>query len=308
MKQPQSGIPHNIYPTISSGSLKIDVSLGTGGYPPGSIVEISGKTSSGKSALALHGLREALHTGRLCAIIDADRSLDVRFAQNIGLDLDRLYYSEPQNTEQALNTLEVLAKTGSFSMIVLDSIPALTPTNWFPEAEPEQLEISNDVLISSCLHRIKRKLSETGTTVIFTNDFKQKMSAVYHHLSRDPRRNTLKLFADIRLRLANQERIIRGGIVIGERFQIRIIKNRYFPLINMTNFDIIYQQGINKSAEVFALGIPTRLIHSSSEGYFYQTIFLGKTSSRAVAFLEGNKQVRADAEENIRRAFLPDNY
>jgi recombination protein RecA len=308
MNHTKYGAKMKAYPIISTGSLKLDIALGTGGYPLGSIIEISGKISSGKTALALHGIKETQRSNRSVALIDADRALDVGFARRIGVRIDSLYFSEPDSTEQALWTIEMLAQSSAFGMIVLDSIPGLTPANWDSDNGLEKLEIDNDELISDSLLRLSRIVSRTGTIIIFLNDFDQKMSAVYHNLSSNPRRITLKLLADIRVRLSSLEPIKIKREIIGEKIQAQIMKNKYFPLLNPTDFDIIYEQGINKSAEIFTLGIHTRLIQKQSAGFFYQTIYLGKASSDAIHFLEGNKQIQEDAEENIRRAFLPENF
>jgi len=308
MIEPEIWVSKQKKPTISSGSLNLDIALGSGGYPPGSIIEISGKTTSGKTVLSLQCLKAAQNFKRACAFIDADRSLDVHFIQRMGIRFDDLFYCEPENTEQALEIVAMLAESGSFGLIVLDSVPALTPIQWTPESDPEHVEIINDRLISTSLHRLSRIIKTTGTSVIFTNDYIQQISAAYHNLSRNPHRITLKLLADYRICLFQQEMLKHKEKYIGQRIQARIIKNRNFPFLNTTYFDIIYRHGINRSAEIFYLGEQIRLFEKLPEGFFHQTVHLGKTSSQVVQFLDDNETIREDIEGKIRRTFLSGNY
>jgi recombination protein RecA len=292
---------------IPSGSLRIDIALGSGGFPVGTIVEISGAQSSGKTTLCQHTLAEAQNLGKLCAWIDADRALSGDFARRCGVQVGEILYCEPETTEQAFDTLLTLAKSGAVKLIVLDSLPALTPGQEIRGQISPTSEQMNQELLSDVLTSLSNVISVAGVTILITNQHVAGMATTYHLLAENPQRLSLKLHANIRIRLSNIQRLHSGSQVIGERFLARILKNAYYPYLNSTDFDIIYSRGIYKPAEVFGLGVLVKKIQKHDEGYRYETMLLGKTPSAAINFLEGNSQANQAIEKEIRRILIPKN-
>ena len=290
---------------ISSGSLRIDIALGRGGFPVGTIVEISGAQSSGKTTLCQHTLAEAQNLGKLCAWIDADRTLSGDFAKRCGVKVGEILYCEPETTEQALDTLLTLAKSGAVKLIVLDSLPALTPGQEIVGQISSPAEKLNQELLSEILTSLSNAISAAGVTVLITNQYTAGMATTYHLLAENPQRLSLKLHANIRIRLSNIQQLIIGSQVIGEKFQARILKNAYYPYLNSTDFDIIYSRGIHKPAEVFDLGVNVNKIQKHDGGFNCETMFLGKTPTAAINFLEENPQVVQVIEKEIRRILIP---
>jgi recombination protein RecA len=291
--------------TIPSGSLRLDIALGTGGYPSSAIVEINGPPSSGKSCLCQHAIAEAQRLGGSCAYIDSDRSLSLDFARRCGVQIEDLYYAEPGCTEQALGILETLARSGAFTLIVLDSLTTLIPASELSGLEIPLSDRHNQELLSSSLSRVSESLKRTGAVVIFTRHTAARPSAVYHDLSTNPRRLALKLHAGFCIRLKNQEYVYSAGQIIGSKIQARLTSHKFRPLLNTIDFDIIYQQGINKTAEILALGIFIREIQWRPDSYYYRKVRMGQTLSQALDFLQENRRVRNEVERNIRRAFMP---
>jgi recombination protein RecA len=293
---------------ISSGSLKLDILLGQGGYPPGTIVEISGSQASGKTVLCQHAAAEAQRLGRLCAWIDADRSLSQSFAQICGVNSADLYYCDPATTEQALDILVTLAHSGAFSIIVMDSLPSLIPQDEFQgkaQQSPEQINLD---LLSDTLHTLGRLISISGTVVLITNRYDPGLAVIYRRLSENPQRLSLKLNASIRIRMSIIEQLQAGEDVIGVKVQARILKNKFAPFLNSTDFDIIHRQGINKPAEVFDLGVSLNQIQQQDGGFRYHSLLLGTSASDAVRFLERNERVSDLVESEIRRKLIPDYF
>ena len=293
---------------ISSGSLKLDILLGRGGYPAGAIVEISGSQASGKTVLCQHAAAGAQRMGRLCAWIDADRSLSLSFAQTCGVNSADLYYCDPTTTEQALDILVTLAHSGAFSLIVLDSLPSLIPQEEFQgkaEHLPEQINFD---LLSDTLHTLRRLVSISGTVVLITNRYDPGLAVIYRRLSENPQRLSLKLNASIRIRMSIIEQLRAGEQAIGVKVQARILKNKFAPFLNSTDFDIIHRQGINKPAEVLDLGVSLNEIQEQDGSFRYGSLLLGTSASDAVRFLERNERTSELVESEIRRKLIPDYF
>ena len=293
---------------ISSGSLKLDILLGRGGYPTGTIVEISGSQASGKTVLCQHAAAEAQRMGRLCAWIDADRSLSLSFAQTCGVNASDLYYCDPATTEQALDILVTLTHSGAFSLIILDSLPSLIPQAELrgkPQHSPGQVNLG---LLSDTLHTLRRLISISGTVVLITNRYDPGLAVIYHRLSENPQRLSLKLNASIRIRMSIIEPLQAGEDAIGVKVQARILKNKFAPFLNSTDFDIIHRQGINKPAEVFELGVSLKNIQKQDGGFRYRSLLLGTSASDAIRFLERNSRISEMVESEIRRKLIPDYF
>lgn len=293
---------------LSSGSLRLDIALGTGGYPAGAMIELCGPMSSGKTFMSQLAAAEAQRNGGLCAWIDADYSFSVDFAVKSGMRMDHTVYCAPRTTEMALWILEVLASSGVFSLIVLDSIPSLVSSEELTGKSKISSDALNEELLSDSLYRLKRFTKSTGTILIFTNKLDTRMSSVYHQLSEHPHRWALKLRTEVQINLVPKRKsgyLTKTDIPV---FQVAVIKNRYLPQINRADFDIIYPQGINKSAEVFDLGVDLGRISRQVEGYVYQIHRLGKTPESALLHLEQNRDIRDELEKEIRRILIPNSF
>jgi recombination protein RecA len=298
---------------FSTGSLRLDIALGIGGIPGGTIVEFNGPEAGGKTTLAYHLIAAAQKSGGVCAFIDSDRAFNPGFARKCGVKVEQLYFSQPGHAEQAFDILSTLAATGAFSILALDSLSALVPYQELisPFCGPadktggDPLETDLELLAHS-LRRLSSILRRTGATVLFTSQTDRRMSTIYHQLAAHPARLALKLNASIRLRLAPLSNLISGGEVVGARIQARVIKNKFSPCLQPIDFDIIHHQGIDKTGEVLDLGVHCKLIQQKNNGIYFQSERLGKTSSEALRFLNQDIIVRNDIEKAIRQLLIPD--
>jgi recombination protein RecA len=303
--------PPTIYPT---GSLRLDIALGLGGILGGTIVEISAPESGGKTTLVYHLIAEAQKSGGACAFIDSDRTFEAGFARQCDVEIEQLYFSQPEHAEQAFDIVETLASSGALSLVVLDSLNSLVSyhelTN--PIGQPidgnsaETLEIEPELLARS-LRRLAGILQHSPTAVIFTSRTEKQMSTIYHQLAAHPARLALKLNASMHIRLFHRLHLICDGQVIGERFRVRVIKNKFAPCLQPIDFDIIHHQGIDKTGEVLDLGVHCKLIQPKNTGIYFREDRLGRTASEAIRFLNQNIIVRNDIEKAIRQLLIPDN-
>ena len=304
--------PQTIY---STGSLRLDIALGIGGIPSGTIVEFNGPESGGKTTLAYHLIAEAQKSGGVCAFIDPDRAFNPDFARRCGVKVEQLYFSQPGHAEQAFDILATLASAGVFSIVVLDSLSAMVPYQELirPFSEPANKTGSDPPetdleLLALNLRRLTGILRRTGTSVLFTSQSDRRMNTIYHQLAAHPARLALKLNASIRLRLSPLSNLISDGKVIGARIHARVIKNKFSPCLQPIDFDIIQHQGIDKTGEVLDLGVQCKLVQQKINGIYFQSERLGKTSSEANRFLNQNIIVRNDIEKAIRRLLIPEIY
>ena len=300
---------------FSTGSLRLDIALGVGGIPSGRIVEINAAETGGKTTLAYHLIAGAQNAGGVCAFIDSDRAFDVSFARRCGVQVEQLYFSQPEHAEQAFDIIETLASSGAFAVVALDSLNSLVPYDELtkPISEPsgisgvDALEIEPELLARS-LRRLSGGLQHTGTTVLFTSRTDKRMSTIYHQLAAHPARLALKLHASIRLRLFHLYNLICDGNVIGARFRVRVIKNKFAPCMQPIDFDIIHHQGIDKTGEVLDLGVHCKLIQQKNDGIYFRAERLGTTANEAIRFLNQNIIVRNDIEKAIRQQLIPDSH
>lgn len=290
---------------IPSGSLKLDIALHTGGFVTGSIVEIVGASSTGKTTLCQHIVAGAQKRGGLCAWIDTDMSFSPDYARRCGAVVENLYYAQPASAEQALGILERLVKSGVFSVIVLDSLQTLVPEIEFEGGSLETAEERNSELLLTCLSRIAAGLSRSDTLVVFTDYPDRQMSSTYHRLEKHIGRLAIRFKASVRLYLRQLQEIKQEKRHHGLRIQARIIKNQFAPCRSTTNFDIIHDQGIDNIVEVFTTAASIHLIHQVTDGYFYGEAFLGKTPQQALGFLAGKPAVVQTLEREIRRELIP---
>jgi recombination protein RecA len=285
---------------ISTGSLRLDLALGIGGIPRGEFVEISGAVSSGKTTLCQHIIAEAQKLGEVCGWIDVDHTLDPKYALRCGINAEHLFISEPEKAEQALGILETLAGAGGIAVVVLDSVTSLISQDEFESALDESTQTLVDRQLSLTLRRLYKVIHNNGTIVVFTDQFKTGISSVYHNLSRNPAQLALKLHAALRLELESLQSIQENRTVVGNRIQVRVIKNHFAPCFHRTRFDIMYNNGINKAGEILDLGIQLRIVCKQNADYFFKDQKLGTKRSEAINFLKKNLPVAEEIEQIIR--------
>jgi recombination protein RecA len=291
------------YPT---GSLRLDIALGIGGIPGGFFTEFCGPEASGKTTLCQHIIAEAQKMGGVCAFIDSDHTFQADYAKRCGVDLERLYFVEPHDAEQALDILETLGNSGAFAVIVLDSFFTLTPAMDLSRPISPAGESHSDSLMSHALRRLSGGLPNTGTAILITNQAQKSTSAVYHRLASNPARLALKMHAAVRLGLRSMRLLQEQGRFTGNCIQIRIIKNKFAPCPPPIVLDIIYGTGILKSGEVFDLGILHGIIKKDGAQYFYQDKALGDGRKEATEILRKNASICHELEQVIRqRNHLP---
>ena len=285
--------------TVSTGSLSLDLALGIGGVPRGRIIEIYGPESSGKTTLALHVVAAAQKEGGEVAFVDAEHALEPAYARALGVDIDSLLIAQPDTGEQALEITEVLVRSGAVDVVVIDSVAALTPRS---EIEGNMGESSVGViarLMSQALRKLASSISKTNCVVIFINQLREKIGVVYGNPETTPGGRALKYFASVRLDVRRVETIKTGTEMVGNRTRVRVIKNKVAPPFKEAEFDIMYGQGISKSAEMVDLGVRLELIEKGGSWYTYgENRFQGKDNLKD--FLKANPAEADKLEAAIR--------
>jgi recombination protein RecA len=293
---------------IPTGSLRLDLALGAGGISCGQFVEISGAESSGKTTLCQHIVANAQQMKRSCAWIDADHSFNPVYAARCGVALPDLLFTSPPDAEQALDTLETLIGTQAGMIVVLDSVDALTPRDEIsrPLGITPTLRASNnegEKLLSLILRRLAVVVDRSQSIVLFTSRAQQQRSEAYHQLSTHLARLALKLHAGLRLGLHKTGLISENGVIIGQQVQVKIVKNKNIPSPLRVEFDIIYDQGINHSGEVFDLGLQAGFIHQQGENFSFRSLDLGIGRQQAIETLERQALIQP-IEQAIRQKLL----
>lgn len=301
-------LPLQALPPVPSGSLQLDIALGGEGIAVGQFVEISGDISTGKTTLCQHIVAQAQRLGRACAWIDADYSFNPRYAERCGVDLSRLYYSSPSSAEQACGILEAIGGTVEGAIVVLDSVNALVsrdefdlPVGFMTPANPDQQ--TSEKILSLTLSRLAPKILKSQAIILFTGQPQRQISEAYHQLSSNLARLALKLRASLRLKLHQVGLIWQNETVIGQRVRAAMLKNKNIASHHFVEFDIIYDQGIDHSGEVFDLALQLDLIHPRGEEYVFQGLQLGGGRQRAIASLESQSMIQP-IEQVIRRKLL----
>ena len=284
--------------TTPTGSLSLDLALG-GGLPKGRIVEIFGGEGGGKTTLTLHCIAEAQKKGQICAFIDAEHALNPEYAKTVGVDIDNLYISQPDNGEQALEIADTLIRSGAIGLVVIDSVAALVPR---AEVEGEMGDLTVG-LMARMMSQGCRKLASTagksGTTVIFINQIREKIGVMYGNPETTPGGRALKFFASVRLRVGGSEAIKSGSENIGKRCKVSIPKNKIAPPFREAEFDLIYGKGINKYGDILDLGVKFGIIQKGGAWFTIgEERFQGRDGTRA--YLEENPEIAAEIETEIR--------
>jgi len=286
--------------SISSGSLTLDHALGVGGYPKGRVVEIYGPESSGKTTLTLHAIAECQKAGGIAAFIDAEHAFDRYYAQNLGVDIDELIISQPDNGEQALEITDNLIRSGAIDIIVIDSVAALTPKS---EIEGEMGDSKMGLharLMSQALRKLTSNISKTKCTVMFINQLREKIGVMFGNPETTTGGNALKFYASIRLDIRRSTQIKdTNGNVLGNKTRVKVVKNKVAPPFKLSEFDIMYSKGISKMGEIIDLGVEYGIIDKSGSWFSYGETKLGQGRDSVKAILTDNPDLCDELEEKI---------
>ncbi len=278
--------------SISTGALALDLALGVGGVPRGRVIEIYGPESSGKTTLALHVIAEAQKAGGLAAIIDAEHALDPTYAEAIGVDLENLYFSQPDNGEQALEIVDTLVRSGALDLVVVDSVAALVPR---AEIEGEMGDSHMGLqarLMSQALRKLSGSLSRSGTTAIFINQLREKIGVMFGSPETTPGGRALKFYSSVRLDIRRIGALKVGNDTVGNQTKVKVVKNKVAPPFKVVEFDIMYGEGISKEGSLLDIGIENEVIQKSGAWFAYGDERLGQGRENAKQFLKENDEVR----------------
>jgi len=285
---------------IPTGSIALDVALGVGGLPKGRVVEVYGPESSGKTTLALHAIAEAQKAGGIAAFIDAEHAFDRFYAQKLGVDVENLLVSQPDNGEQALEITENLIRSGAIDIIVIDSVAALTPKS---EIEGEMGDSKMGLqarLMSQALRKLTSTISKTATCCIFINQLREKIGVMFGNPETTTGGNALKFYASIRLDIRKVNQIKDGEEVIGNRVKVKVVKNKVAPPFRKAEFDIIYGEGISRVFEIIDLGVENNIIKKSGSWFSYGETKLGQGRDSVKKLLVDNPELADELEVKIK--------
>jgi recombination protein RecA len=294
--------PTNDVPTIPSGSISLDVALGIGGYPRGRVIEIFGPESSGKTTLAIHAIAEAQKLGGIAAFIDAEHAFDRFYAEKLGVDIENLLISQPDNGEQALEITDSLIRSGAIDIIVIDSVAALTP----------KAEIEGDMgdsklglqarLMSQALRKLTANINKTNTCCIFINQLREKIGVMFGNPETTTGGNALKFYSSVRIDIRKSQQIKEGEEALGNRTRVKIVKNKLAPPFKKADFDIMYGEGISKTGEIVDLGVELEIIKKSGSWFSYGDTKIGQGRDAVKSLLKDNPELMQELEQKIIKA------
>lgn len=289
--------------TVPTGSLSLDIALGLGGLPKGRIIEIYGPESSGKTTVALHAVAEVQKRGGIAGFIDAEHALDPVYAKNIGVDIDNLYISQPDNGEQALEITETMVRSGAVDIVIVDSVAALVP----------KAEIDGDMgdshvglqarLMSQALRKLTAVISKSNCIVIFINQLREKVGVMFGNPETTTGGRALKFYSSVRLDVRRIESLKQGGEVVGNRTRIRVVKNKVAPPFKEAEFDIMFGEGISRTGDILDLAADMGVINKSGAWYAYNGEKIGQGRENAKAFLKENPAICQEVEAQVRRQY-----
>ena len=285
---------------ISTGAMSLDLALGIGGLPRGRIVEVFGPESSGKSTLALHVVAEAQRNGGVCAYIDAEHALDPVYAKAIGVDIDELLISQPDNGEQALEIAEMLIRSGAIDVLVIDSVAALTPRAEI-EGEMGDAHVGLQArLMSQALRKLTATLNKSDTIALFINQLREKIGVIYGSPEVTPGGRALKFYASVRLDIRRVESIKDGAEIVGSRTRVKVVKNKCAPPFRSAEFDIMYGQGISREGSILDVAVDFDIVKKSGAWYTYEGEQLGQGRENAKQFLRESPELMIELHQRIR--------
>ena len=296
------GDPENIVEigAIPTGSLGLDIALGIGGLPQGRIIEIYGPESSGKTTLALHTVAEAQKNGGICAFIDAEHALDSIYAGKLGVDVEELLISQPDNGEQALEIADTLVRSGAIDVLVVDSVAALTPRAELEGDMGDSLPGLQARLMSQALRKLTASISKSNTMVIFINQIRMKIGVMFGSPETTTGGNALKFYSSCRLDIRRIGAIKDREEVVGNQTRVKVVKNKVAPPFRVVEFDIMYGEGISKTGELIDLGVKAEVVDKSGSWYSYGDQRIGQGKENARQFLKDNPDIAAEIEEKVR--------
>ena len=287
-------------PVVSSGSISLDTALGIGGYPKGRVIEIFGPESSGKTTLAIHAIAETQKQGGIAAIIDAEHAFDRFYAEKLGVDVENLLISQPDNGEQALEIADQLIRSGALDIVVIDSVAALTP----------KAEIEGDMgdsrmglqarLMSQALRKLTANINKTGTICVFINQLREKIGVMFGNPETTTGGNALKFYASVRLDIRRIGQIKDGDEIKGNKTRVKVVKNKLAPPFRKAEFDIMYGEGISKLGEIIDLGVDFEIIKKSGSWFSYGDTKLGQGRDAVKNIIADNPELMTELENKIR--------
>lgn len=289
---------------IPSGSLTLDAALGIGGYPKGRIIEIYGPKSSGKTTLTLHAIAEIQKQGGKAAFIDAEHAIDPVYARNLGVNIDDLILSQPDSGEQALEITEMLVRSGAIDLIVIDSVAALVPQ---VELDGEMSDASVGLqarLMSKALRKLSGVMNKTNCTVIFINQLREKIGVMYGNPETTTGGRALKFYSSVRIEIRRSEQLKQGSEVIGNKANIKVVKNKVAPPFKTTSVDIIYGKGISRDGEIVDLAVKYDIIDKAGAWYAYQGEKIGQGRENAKAFLNDHPDIMMEVETRVKEIMM----
>ena len=287
--------------TVPTGALALDLALGVGGLPRGRVVEIYGPESSGKSTLAMHVVAEAQRNGGVCAYIDAEHAMDPIYAANIGVDVDELLISQPDTGEQALEIADILVRSGSIDVIVVDSVAALTPRAEI-EGEMGDSHVGLQArLMSQALRKITGNLNKTNTICVFINQLREKIGVMFGSPETTPGGRALKFYSSVRLDIRRIESLKDGAEVVGNRTRVKVVKNKVAPPFRQAEFDIMYGKGISREGSLLDIAVDNDLVKKSGAWYTYEGEQLGQGRENVKNFLVENPELVMEIQDRVLR-------
>ncbi|MCF0134086.1 MAG: recombinase RecA [Blautia sp.] len=302
MKLGESGVNMQVE-TIPTGSLSLDIALGVGGVPKGRIIEIYGPESSGKTTVALHMVAEVQKRGGIAGFIDAEHALDPVYAKNIGVDIDNLYISQPDNGEQALEITETMVRSGAVDIVIVDSVAALVP----------KAEIDGDMgdshvglqarLMSQALRKLTAVISKSNCVVIFINQLREKVGVMFGNPETTTGGRALKFYSSIRLDVRKVETLKQGGDMVGNRTRIKVVKNKVAPPFKQAEFDIMFGTGISKEGDILDLAADNGIVNKSGAWYAYEGDKIGQGRENAKVFLKEHPEICGEIEVKVREHY-----
>ncbi|MBQ6096681.1 MAG: recombinase RecA [Bacteroidales bacterium] len=294
--------PDETYEAISTGSISLDAALGIGGFPKGRIIEIYGPESSGKTTLAIHAIAESQKKGGIAAFIDAEHAFDPVYARKLGVDIDNLLVSQPDNGEQALEIADNLIRSGAIDIIVIDSVAALTPKAEIDGEMGDSKVGLHARLMSQALRKMTSTISKTGCCCIFINQLREKIGVMFGNPETTTGGNALKFYASVRLDIRRIQAIKDGDQNIGNRVKVKVVKNKVAPPFRVCEFDLMFGEGISKYGEIVDLGVETGVIKKSGSWFSYGESKLAQGREAVKMLLRDNPELSDELESNIRQA------
>ena len=299
--------PDETFEAISTGSISLDTALGIGGFPKGRIIEIYGPESSGKTTLAIHAIAEAQKKGGIAAFIDAEHAFDPVYARKLGVDVDNLLVSQPDNGEQALEFADNLIRSGAIDIIVIDSVAALTPKAEIDGEMGDSKVGLHARLMSQALRKMTSTISKTGCCCIFINQLREKIGVMFGNPETTTGGNALKFYASVRLDIRRIQAIKDGDQNIGNRVKVKVVKNKVAPPFRTCEFDLMFGEGISKQGEIVDLGVETGVIKKSGSWFSYGESKLAQGREGVKALLRDNPELSDELEAHIRQAMTEKN-